>query len=382
MLRRTLELIKCKLKRSSLTDMHYVSGLLALLLGMPHLMDVVRSPSLLGLIQTFLVLALVVSSAYAEKPSNLGTFYVLATLGVWQAVFIYYLPENTGYSPIFLLAPWALFRSARNSKDSTKQTVCFAVLTALGSYLSPLMWRIAEFPFGYGLKRISGPDAIFVLLTHWLIIVVAVLAGVYLSGREKGREREKLRIREEERLSLSVEVHDILAHSLTLIRMQASAGLYDESQARNSLSTIQKVSGEGIEKVRTLINSLQGQDLGSAISPEEIVQRFCGAGMNISAEIDETVDLSPPTRIAIQRILIEVLTNASKHQKNASIDVYIKRGSTITADIVSIGKITHSAPGNGIGLKSIHERCASLGGEFSFKVDGNRAIAHATIPAE
>lgn len=71
--------------------MHYVSGLLALLLGMPHLMDVVRSPSLLGLIQTFLVLALVVSSAYVEKPSNLGTFYVLATLGVWQAVFIYYL---------------------------------------------------------------------------------------------------------------------------------------------------------------------------------------------------------------------------------------------------------------------------------------------------
>lgn len=243
-------MLSCMVK--NVVSKQYITAMVTTVLASSHLVDMVMHPTLLNLIRAVLAILLVATTFYVERPTMWGGFLVLLLLGAMQIVTVVNLPENPGYSPLFLLAPWVLYRAARNLQIPLRKTWLLAGFAAVGSYSSPLMWRIAMYPFGYGLKRITGMDVVVMLAIHWLLIMVVVLWGMYLRARERAAEQEKQRIRDEERALIAIEIHDILAHLLALIRMQASAGLYAPTQAEAALSTIQKVAGEGIADVRIL----------------------------------------------------------------------------------------------------------------------------------
>lgn len=366
--------------RGKRLSMCRVSTLLPVMLGLPHLLDIFVDPTLLNFIRAVLVLALIVAGFSIEKYAYLGYFSVLFILGIWQIISITKLPENTGYSPIFLLAPWILYHAAKSKEVPLKMTILLATLSAAGSYFSPFMWRIAEFSFGYGLKRATGLDAVYILITHWLTVLVSVLLGFYFRARQDARDLEKQQIRDEERRLIAVEIHDLLAHSLTLIKIQASAGLYDPSQASSALATIQTVAGEGIHEVRTLISSLQGSEANFLNTLPDIVERFRVTGMDINAEMADISALMPSTQLAAQRVLIETLTNASKHQDKAHITIRIICDNVLRMCITSYGRISSGSLGNKIGLESLNERCIALGGSFDFQLSGDTATTTAIIP--
>lgn len=311
----------------------------------------------------------------------------LGLLGVWALGFMSVLPENTGYPPLLLLALWAIYCVSRDREVAQYWVVIVALAAIVGSIISPLMWSLVE--VGH-LQYRRGEDMYGWLALHWTTIIAIVLLGWRRKTQEMLREESIQRSRAQEHLRIASEIHDVLAHSLTLIRMQAAAGLYDETVAKTNLETIHKVSGEGIAEVRMIVNALKSGNLEvpETMHLQDVVKRFELSGLYIEAEIDpKTSQCSPLVQLALHRIITETLTNALKHQgTGTSVALSVRNvAHRIEIDVQSTtpcGTSQRFLSSGGFGLTGIRERCAALGGEFEFRVQNSTAITNAWLPKD
>lgn len=311
----------------------------------------------------------------------------LVLLGVWSAASISVLPTNMGYPLALLLAPWALYCLARSHKVQQRAIIVVSVLAAIGSVISPFMWRLSD---SGGIEYRSGEDRFTWLALHWITILALVLLGLRRKALEAARHDAVQRSREREHLRIASEIHDVLAHSLTLIRMQAAAGMFDETSAKASLETIHKVSGEGIAEVRMIVNALRSGnvDVPQTMRLHDVVERFREAGLYIDCEFDaDTHGYSPIVQLALHRVLTETLTNALKHQGVGTrvtlrINELEDRIELRATSRVSANSGQRFASSGGFGLEGIKERCTALGGDFEFKIDQNTASTYAWLPKD
>ncbi|MBP3088398.1 hypothetical protein EML15_04460 [Corynebacterium sp. sy017] len=342
--------------------MRFIPLIFSMLYAILYLIQALQ-PSWLSITDLILAILLCIATGLLEtrKYLVLGAFLILGSVCAWQLAFIHALPNNTGITLYIVLVPWALYKLARSSHTHSAALGC--LFAGAGSIISPLMWRIKEYDFGYGLTYLERPqDIASMLVAHWSVILLVLLWGK--------REREKqVQVRAEERTRIAAEVHDTLAHSLAVIRMQASAGIYAPDQAQQALQTIQQIAGEGIEEVRTFISSLHSDATQTSLAT--VIDRFRSSGMDIDAELDNHL---PPSTI-MYKALSETLTNAAKHQLNAKVYIRATYNKSFELDILSIGPI-QQGKGNGIGLKNLQEKIAAHDGIFSFRIDGEKAHTH------
>lgn len=193
------------------------------------------------------------------------------------------------------------------------------------------------------------------------------------SADERAAEADRLRT-EEQRLRIAREVHDVVAHSLAMINVQAGVAAHvadrRPEEARAALLAIKEASRAALTDLRATLGVLRSGDErtptpGLGRLPD-LVATASGAGITVVTEGDAG-PLPAPVDVAAYRILQECLTNVVRHASAAdTVTVRLDR----TADLLEItvqdnGKVVRPVNNGGNGLRGMVERAHALGGEVA-----------------
>ncbi|MEU5208951.1 sensor histidine kinase [Streptomyces sp. NPDC020742] len=232
--------------------------------------------------------------------------------------------------------------------------------------------------------------------TGWVVPVLlgTVVVGSALRGRWVARaklaEQEVLTAEErarrtllEERSRIARELHDVVAHHMSVISIQAQVAphLVDNpsDELRENLAGIRENAVEALAELRRVLGVLRSEDAvaqGVRHAPQptldrldELIGKVRGAGVRISAETVGTPQpLAPGVELSAFRIVQEALSNAMRHAPGASVRVTLGyHGAGLTLRIANSapdGPVP-PAPGSGHGLLGMRERTAMLGGELA-----------------
>ncbi len=231
----------------------------------------------------------------------------------------------------------------------------------------------------------------------WLAVVLsaAVAYRNQLLWREQASERarsEALRRAADERLRIARELHDVVAHTLTVVGLQLRVVIeaLDDSpaEAREALRIAQEVRGQAVADLRALVGVLRdGGDAVDLAPPAgldsllQLIQRIRASGLNV--ELSSAGDLHGlPATVgqAIYRLVQESLTNAVRHAQATRVSVRLENSGTVAiAEVTDDGVGTPGLPGAGItGMK---ERVSALGGSFTAgPASGGGYAVRAEIP--
>ncbi|GAA2154988.1 MULTISPECIES: sensor histidine kinase [Glycomyces] len=296
------------------------------------------------------------------------------------------------------------------------QPVPLATMVAAYTVASRLPWRIGWTAGGsagtvlflVGIFNQSGP----ILTTDLAVlnlVVIATAIGAAVYGRRERLQREaderENAMREAvlaERMRIARELHDVLAHNLTLVNAQAGVAGYllrtDPTAAATALHDITKHTGAAIDELRATVGLLRHGDNAPADRPESALRpvpgldrlddllaayRSTGASIGVvetgaKARMDQQADF------AAYRIVQESLTNAAKHAPGAPVTIHFDW----TADGLDL-RIANSAEpdgapapaGTGHGLIGMRERAAAAGGHLAAGLlPGRWFEVHAVLP--
>jgi len=227
-----------------------------------------------------------------------------------------------------------------------------------------------------------------VIAAGWVIGAAVRQQRAYTAGLAEQAERrahaqlaEARRAVTEERLRIARELHDVVAHSLSLIAVQAGVGNYVAStrpdEAARALGSIEATSRGALSEMRRLLDLLRdgdpaGPDLAPAHRLADLGQLITGtadAGVTVQLEVHGSQrDLPPGADLAAYRIVQEALTNVVKHAHTTACRVVV----TYQPDAVSMeitddgrGAPAGSAPAYpGHGIAGMAERAGLYGGEL------------------
>ncbi|MEU4953150.1 sensor histidine kinase [Streptomyces lavendulae] len=233
-------------------------------------------------------------------------------------------------------------------------------------------------------------------VTAWVLAMLAVFELVRVRREQWSRERSERaaaarRRADEERLRIARELHDVLAHSISVINVQAGVGLAlldtDPEQARTALTTIKAASKEALGEVRQVLDTLRAPGAAPrAPAPgldrlPEVLEQAEAAGLTVTAATEGRPRTLPPgADLAAFRILQEALTNVVRHSGSRTARIRLAwRPDGLELRVDDDGPATGDpAGGSGNGLAGMRERAAALGGtiEAGPRPDGGfRVIA-------
>ncbi len=217
---------------------------------------------------------------------------------------------------------------------------------------------------------------------------------------EQEREEEARRAVADERVRIARELHDVVAHQMSVMTLQADGArrVADGSDPRviAALETIREAGHRGLEEMRRMVGLLRTQTesepptepLPGLGDLETLIAQVRGAGVPVDLMIEGRVrPLPESTELSVYRIIQESLTNAAQHGgPNVATVVRVEYGErhldlTVEDDGRGAAARTGSQPGHG--LLGMRERVAVLGGEFSAdpKPGGGYRV-RARIPVE
>ncbi|MFC0037647.1 sensor histidine kinase [Actinomadura rayongensis] len=251
-----------------------------------------------------------------------------------------------------------------------------------------------------------GPEILALLAQSALAAAIgdAVRHGRAYVGAIKERARRAEETREEEarrrvideRLRIARELHDVLAHHVSLINVQAGVAAHvlesDPAQARESLAHIRRAARASLDEVRATIGLLRQPDTAEAPdAPEEpspglarlpdLVASFTAAGMVVDQSVTGVpADLPSAVDLTAFRIVQEALTNVGKHAARPYADLRLD----YRTDELRLTVTSPSEPGEpgepGHGMVGMRERAHALGGTFSAGRAAGRFRVAATLP--
>lgn len=198
----------------------------------------------------------------------------------------------------------------------------------------------------------------------------ASLAAARNEAAESSRRRA-----EEERLAIAREVHDVVAHSLAMINVQAGVGSHvadhDPEQAKRALLAIKDASHAALEDLRYTLALLRGSAARAPVAGldrlPELVAATRNTGLAVTVEGDPGT-LPAPADAAAYRILQESLTNVVRHAVDATtVTVRIHNaGDALELTITDDGRpTTGDGRPSGSGLRGMAERARALGGSVT-----------------
>ncbi|MFE2761224.1 sensor histidine kinase [Streptomyces halstedii] len=301
----------------------------------------------------------------------------VAAVSATCAVTLVYLALGYPYGPVFLAVAVGCL-SAIVSGHRKAAWWSLGALWAGHVLVAHWLYRWLP-PDGDG----PAPWAQEAFITAWVAAIVAVAELLrvrreqWAAAREERAAAERRRA-DEERLRMARELHDVLAHSVSVINVQAGVGLAlldsDPEQARTALTTIKSASKEALGEVRQVLESLRTPgDAPRAPAPgldrlPELVEQAAGAGLTVTVTTDgDRTPLPPGTDLAAFRIVQEALTNVVRHSGSRTAQVRLAyRDGGLALRIEDEGPATgDDAGGSGSGLIGVRERAAALGGTTS-----------------
>jgi signal transduction histidine kinase len=195
---------------------------------------------------------------------------------------------------------------------------------------------------------------------------------------ERTREDEARRRVEEERLRIARELHDVTAHSLSIIALQAGAAEKavhrDPDSAIAALRTIRVTSKDSLDELRAMLGVLRSADEDAPLTPTgrlerlpELVAAVEQAGVHVTLDVAEDLgDVPAYADVSAYRIVQEAITNVVRHAQASTARVKIGReDDDLTLEIADDGRgAVAGTPIEGHGIAGMRERVAALGGTF------------------
>ena len=221
----------------------------------------------------------------------------------------------------------------------------------------------------------------------------AVAVGLFRRLRDIRRRNVVEAVRREERLELARELHDLVAHHIAGVVLQAQAARIVQrkhpEQLDDSLTDIETASSEALAAMRRVVGVLRDTDDSAPVLPgpeklADLVHRFTRHGPPVRLTRSENEPAWPPeVTSTVYRIVQEALTNVSRHASHArSVTVNVSQEPEFVAvEVVDDASATAIRHRGGYGLIGLRERVEALGGTLSAgQCRGGGWSVRATVP--
>jgi signal transduction histidine kinase len=308
------------------------------------------------------------------------------TVGAVGLVTLVYLARGYPYGPVFVSMAIALVSAVVRGHRMTAWLAAAALLA--GDAVSRLVagtWT-------------PGSQAAVVA---WMGVILAV-AEVVRVRRERAmtawQAARETRRRQagEERLRIAQELHDVVAHHMSLINVQAGVALHlaerKPEQVEPALRAIKDASKEALAELRSLIDVLRDDASPAPRTPaatlaalDDVVERSRHAGLEVTKTVSgQARPLSAAVELAAFRIVQEAITNVVRHAGAKHATIHLGYGSDrLTVQVEDDGHGGSEMPevryGNGI--RGMHERAQALGGTLRVTASRHGGVrVEATIP--
>ncbi|MER6996120.1 histidine kinase [Streptomyces sp. NPDC000410] len=321
--------------------------------------------------------------------------YPVAALFGATATALIYLGAGYPYGPVFVTVAVGVFSAI---VAGHRQAAWWALGMLWAGHLLIGHWLYRYLPPGDDMPAPWGTE---LLTAAWIVAILAAAELARVRREQWAREREERKTAEkrradEERLRIARELHDVLAHSMSVINVQAGVGLAlldsDPEQARTALTTIKAASKEALGEVRQVLDTLRAPgDAPRTPAPgldrlPELADQAAAAGLTVEVTTDgERAALPPGADLAAFRIVQEALTNVVRHSGSRTARVRIGYApGRLDLRVDDDGPATGAEQGgSGNGLAGMRERAAALGGriEAGTRPDGGFRV-HAELPLE
>jgi signal transduction histidine kinase len=216
------------------------------------------------------------------------------------------------------------------------------------------------------------------LLAFWLagVLVRGRRRAASLAARSAAMQRQAEQATAAERARIARELHDIVAHHLSVIVLQASGTRASGKPAGVTLEKIENSARQALDETSHLLNVLRDTGEEAVLAPQPAIGELDalaasvrGAGLPVNLVIDgDLAALPAAVGVSVYRIVQEALTNVLKHAGPARAEVAIGcEQDTVTIKVTDngTGQRGNGSPGGGHGLAGMRERAAVFGGELA-----------------
>ena len=194
---------------------------------------------------------------------------------------------------------------------------------------------------------------------------------------EESREEEARRLVAEDRLSIARDLHDVIAHHIAVINVQANVANHllrtDQDAAADALSHVRRSAHTVLAELGAVLSVLrQPADASAPTDPipnlerlPELVASFRAIGLPVTVTVSgPATSYDPSVELVAFRVVQESLTNIHKHNPGAATTVLLAREEdTLHIEVVNaLGRPVLLQPGNGYGLVGMRERVTAIGG--------------------
>jgi signal transduction histidine kinase len=235
---------------------------------------------------------------------------------------------------------------------------------------------------------VTGLDSSGGINADNVIFLALILGAPWVAGRAVRQRRlndrelvqEKTRAAAaimEERARIARELHDVVAHSISVMVIQARGGRHvlesDPADARDAFANIERTGQQALDEMRRLLGMLRRGDEALTLAPQPslkelgaLVEQVRAAGLPVQVAVEgEPRDLPPGVELSAFRIVQEALTNALTHAGPARAQVVLRyRADDFELEISDDGPGMGAASGSGYGLVGMRERVEVYGGEL------------------
>lgn len=317
----------------------------------------------------------------AVLPLLWRTSYPLAVFVVTMAVALIYHRTDYPPGPVIAGAIIALFTFAMRA--GPWRAGAAAGVGLLGAYVSYVLG--------------GNPWLPHVAATGFLALAAAVVAfgtaararaAAVRASRERAVEREQ-RLAEEERLRVAREVHDVVAHSLAMINVQAGVAAHvadrKPEQAKEALLAIKDASRTALHDLRAALGVLRTGDRAPVPSldrVDELIDATSSTGLRVDLHGDPG-ELPAQVGAAAYRIVQESLTNVVRHARDATAAVVrlTRREDMLVIEVSDDGAPPEEVHG-GNGLRGMRERAEALGGTLVAAPGERGFLVRAELPLQ
>ncbi|MEU4231575.1 histidine kinase [Nonomuraea sp. NPDC026600] len=291
--------------------------------------------------------------------------------------------------------PWLL------SESVTQAPVMFtlALVSARRVTAVTFLTTLAAGVLSVLLVRPESPHVVQAMVSWSLVLLAVTMIGHSyrmrrLSTLRVAEEYGKRRLLEE-RARIARELHDLVAHHMSVIAVQASTAPYRikggaSEEMLREFRDINAAASTSLTELRQLLGVLRGDRDDPLTAPQpsldglaELVESARRAGTPVHLELPEhTPEVGAAMSLTVYRIVQEALSNVIKHANGAATAVTIALdGRNLVVEVVNEAGVVESMPGSGYGLVGMRERVALAGGElFAGTLADGRYAVRAVLP--
>jgi len=307
---------------------------------------------------------------------------VLAVVGALHLVAVVVTGSEIGLEPVVMVA---LYVVTRRCTRRVARTIALPVAVVVpGAHAFVIGDAVLA-------EWVSGAALLL------LAVAVADAIGARQAWIRNLVEQETTARVQAERMAIARDLHDLLAHSLSLIAVRSGVAVHvldrDPSQAREALADINASAKRGLDELRVLLGMLRSADVAPLrpvpADPDdltELVEVAAQAGVEVRTSVDGAFPegASEASVVAVHRIVAEALANVVRHAGPVTTELRVDHGDSavhIRVRNEAPAGPAPEAPGAGVGLVGMRERAESLGGSFAVSgtADGG-FVVEAVVP--